>query len=418
MSVGQTRFRFSRGNTREATVVIAALNSTALSKTKADYVCAGSDDQDPINTAISSLPSGGGSVLLMEGTYVIGGAILLPDNIEFSGLGISTILQLAPNQPNLQAIIENSDPASGNEFISIRNLMMDGNQANQTPGDQHYGISMENVSNILIEGCHLKNMTGPAIYFVTTVAGGPSCDLVTITNNHFSDNLYEGILFSTTAADPADHLTLTQNTFGGVSGRTCIDLTTITNSVISHNNVNNSAIHGIQIGGVGGALYSTVSHNNCSDCTEVGLWLVGAQYTSILGNVCRGNGSYGIHLSTFMGPTTLYNTIQGNVAYNNGEEGFSLNTARSTIIGNIAYENSRDSDNTDDNILVAGDYNTIQGNSVHQSANDKCRYGLRIDSGTDNIVTGNQCDNGGGDAAGDDYSDNGTTTVNANNNTR
>jgi hypothetical protein len=354
----------------------------------------------------------------MEGTYIIDDTILLPNNIEFSGLGISTILQLAPTQPNTQAMIKNSDSAAGNEWISIRDLTIDGNHANQTPGDNHYAIFFENVSNILIEGCHVKNMTGLAIYFLTSLVVGTACKLITITNNHFSDNHDVCINFTTTSADPADQLVMTHNTFGGTTGRTCIQVDAATDSVISNNNINNAGIHGMLLGGgVTGFEYSTVSHNICSGSTGgAGIFFANTIHTNISGNICRGNDTYGINMVVTI--ASNYNIIQGNVVYNNGDEGLSLNTTRSAIIGNVAYENSRDTDNAKDNILVAGDYNTVQGNVVHQSGDDKCRYGLRINSGTDNIVTGNQCDNGGGNAAADDYSDNGTTTVNANNNVR
>jgi hypothetical protein len=52
---------------REATVIVAASNSK--STTAADYVCDGLADEVQIESAIADLPSGGGRVLLLEGTY-------------------------------------------------------------------------------------------------------------------------------------------------------------------------------------------------------------------------------------------------------------------------------------------------------------------------------------------------------------
>jgi hypothetical protein len=57
--------------TRSATIVIAASDSSAKSKAQADYVCDGIDDQVEIQAAIDALPSSGGSILLLEGTFLL-----------------------------------------------------------------------------------------------------------------------------------------------------------------------------------------------------------------------------------------------------------------------------------------------------------------------------------------------------------
>jgi len=57
--------------TRSATFVIAASDSAAKSKQQADYVCDGTDDNVEIQAAIDALPANGGSILLLEGTFVL-----------------------------------------------------------------------------------------------------------------------------------------------------------------------------------------------------------------------------------------------------------------------------------------------------------------------------------------------------------
>ena len=59
---------------RTKTVVVKASNSTADS---ADFVCTGTNDQTTINSAIASLGTSGGTVLLRVGSYNLSGAIVV-----------------------------------------------------------------------------------------------------------------------------------------------------------------------------------------------------------------------------------------------------------------------------------------------------------------------------------------------------
>ena len=90
---------------RGATLVVAANNSK--DKTKADYVCDGVADQYTIQQAINALPSTGGCIQLLDGTYLLDKTGITPaagtyylatmsiDNIAIRGLGDATILKLA-----------------------------------------------------------------------------------------------------------------------------------------------------------------------------------------------------------------------------------------------------------------------------------------------------------------------------------
>ncbi len=79
---------------RTATLVVAASDSGAKSKAAADYVCDGTSDQTEINNAITALPSGGGKVLLLEGTYNISGTITVGKaGVTIEGMGAGTVLK-------------------------------------------------------------------------------------------------------------------------------------------------------------------------------------------------------------------------------------------------------------------------------------------------------------------------------------
>ncbi len=72
---------------------ITISSSTSKHMITADYYCSGTNDQAVINNAISSLPSTGGKIVLLEGTYNISGQINVnKPNVTICGMGNSTVL--------------------------------------------------------------------------------------------------------------------------------------------------------------------------------------------------------------------------------------------------------------------------------------------------------------------------------------
>jgi hypothetical protein len=58
-----------------------------------DYLCNGTNDHTVINNAIAALPAGGGKIIIREGTYNLGGPIILnKKNVVLQGMGPSTVL--------------------------------------------------------------------------------------------------------------------------------------------------------------------------------------------------------------------------------------------------------------------------------------------------------------------------------------
>ena len=126
-----------------ATRVVAASNS--LDKTKADYVCDGVDDQEEIQKAIDDLPSSGGSVYLLEGTYNISAPINInKSNVTLMGAGAATVLNLTT---------DNAIQASGVSRIVLSQLRIKYNG--------YYGCWFKNISYSLLEklwleGCNIN----------------------------------------------------------------------------------------------------------------------------------------------------------------------------------------------------------------------------------------------------------------------
>ena len=72
---------------------ITISSNTSKHSITADYYCNGTNDQAVINNAISSLPSTGGKIVLLEGTYNISGQINVnKPNVTICGMGNSTVL--------------------------------------------------------------------------------------------------------------------------------------------------------------------------------------------------------------------------------------------------------------------------------------------------------------------------------------
>lgn len=63
-----------------------------------DYLCDGTGDQAEINAAIQALPSGGGEIVILDGTYNISSEILInKENVSIRGCGASTTLNAVSN---------------------------------------------------------------------------------------------------------------------------------------------------------------------------------------------------------------------------------------------------------------------------------------------------------------------------------
>ena len=157
-----------------ADYVVAASDSPARVKRKADYVCDGVDDQIEIQTAIDSLGDSGGKVVLLKGNYHVNRqneyyAIGLGDNVEFEMVSGATIIL---NDAQNCTVISNRDilpGQSGNTGIFIHGGTIDGNKANQIeyvppnvgswplPDKTGHAIQLRHARNCKISGVHIVN---------------------------------------------------------------------------------------------------------------------------------------------------------------------------------------------------------------------------------------------------------------------
>ena len=163
-----------------ATFVVSA--SDSLNKEKANYVCDGVDDQVEIQATIDALPSSGGKVILLEGTFTISESINpTKDNINIQGMGRGTLLKLRNGITTDISIFE----ASNKKSIEIYDMVLDGNWKNQTLGN-HYGVIFSGCLESKTD-CWIENFRN-ADQKIDSLVYGNSVEKVTFINRYYSDD--------------------------------------------------------------------------------------------------------------------------------------------------------------------------------------------------------------------------------------
>ncbi|RLJ01551.1 MAG: hypothetical protein DRP08_05375 [Candidatus Aenigmatarchaeota archaeon] len=239
---------------RTATLVVAASDSSEKVKAQADYVCDGVDDQVEIQAAIDALPTGGtlgGTVQLLEGTFVISAPIKLRTYMRLQGMhqGATTI-KLADNA-NCNGLEYISDV--GGIMITIARMTLAGNKDNNVSGK---GIYINTTSGAVLRDFHLDEV------FVSSWAE-------------------EGIY--------------TNNSTGFKLTRSWIEF-------------NGGA--GIKIdGSTQGFITNCVIHGNLH-----GIWLLNHSGGKYIGNLISGNKKYGIYSQSGIRELYMGNSILGNSA--------------------------------------------------------------------------------------------------------
>lgn len=251
-----------------------------------DYLCDGTDDQVEINTAIQALPSTGGEVVILDGTYNLTASILIKKNrVTLSGNGTGTVLKRAfEGTTEHNALIK----FKSSYYSTIRFLCLEGNKKSYN-GTNNNGICIDSCTGIIISENILLNNNSYGIY------------------DYFSDNatIIGNICYS--------------NSSGICSGMRC---GVITGNICRYNsasgiytnsyaetitgNICNNNLYGIRLARSSNmADKCTVTGNTCNVNTY-GIDIA-VSNTSVTGNTCTGN-NYGIILSG----SAKNNTVTGN----------------------------------------------------------------------------------------------------------
>lgn len=365
-----------------ATFIVAA--SDSLHKERYVYVCDGVDDQVEIQAAIDELPSGGGRLMMLDGTFNISASIDLVSNITIEGSGEGTTIYLADSSDDY---VIHGDSITK---VSIKNLHINGNSANQTSPPSPYKscVTLNNVTHFSISGVSVEYPPGHGIYICNGCSDGK---IRQVTTSYAFD---DGIAITGTAtrmviSDCISHnngLSEIAQTGSGIEIDDGGSLITITGCVCYENDFGISVHHhtgalvshdisivgniiyantqaGIRLKGWSGNIYEradryTISSNVLSNNggTQGGIvvsnaWngvisgnsifnqgyyaisVEGARYCTIVGNSIDHPSSRGIHVSNL-----LYSTIADNSVFDPGIYGYDIvDSNHLTITGNFAY---------------------------------------------------------------------------------
>jgi hypothetical protein len=205
-------------------LIDAVMTSVAISTPSPTIVSGSCSD---IQTAIDNLPSQGGEITILAGTYTCNMPLLINrDNVSLTGQGAGTILRLAEgaNAP-LMVIGETfTPPALIRRNIKVANLMLDGNKTAQTfecwggPCDsggltaiRNNGITLRKVEDVTIENVTAKNSRSGGL--VTE----KNCRRLTIKGFTAFENYYDGLAGYETEESIFSDLYLHDNLAAGIS---------------------------------------------------------------------------------------------------------------------------------------------------------------------------------------------------------
>lgn len=231
-----------------------------------DYLCDGTADDVEINAAIQALPSTGGEIVILDGTYNITATIAMnKDNVTLSGNEAGTIISFAFNS--------NAIYCSGYSSIQVESLTIIGDSQSY---DNSSGISVFN-ANATENKCTIKNVT------VKKTTRGISLGNVSysiISNCKFIDNYYgvniNGVNFTVISENQIYN---SRNT--GINGNNSKSI------IISNNIIDTTVYNGIDIGNT---TFSCISNNIVRDFGTTGIKAY--NYLTLIGNqVFRGSGT-------------------------------------------------------------------------------------------------------------------------------
>ncbi len=269
--------------------------------------------QTVINSAITALPAAGGTIYLMEGTYVVDGSINIPSNVTFTGAGAGTIIKVK-NATNAALVVLNSSATTG---VTIRDLTLEGNKANNSSGVQ-YGMdtTVSGSAGLVIDSIVAKNFRQDGILV-------RSSNDVMIKNSTFSGNTVSGIFVQNTQY-----------------------------STVSNNIAISNGSYGMQIDGG----HNTISGNVARSSTSGAGFYIPSSYSTITGNSSYGNSTYGFWISS------MYSTVSNNTSSVNTNAGFYIAAFNTVVSGNTVTSNTGPGI-----LMLTVSNNQITGNRLHNN---------------------------------------------------
>lgn len=333
------------------------------------------DDSAAIQAAIDAAElAGGGTVFFPSGTAVIGSTIIVGSNMTLAGVGWSSVLLLADAADVDMIRNENfSNIGTGDTNITIRDLKIDGNRANQTAGADVHGIAFDadeterntyvNLLNLWVTSCeghgiHPKGTNYLTVQNVVSESNGVSGDILfhnfyLLRNDHID---IRGLKTANCVSGRGAKLTRCQYGYAQIES-------------------NNDADDGIVISGDSHFLHCDfVSYSSGDSGVQVVSEDALEPTRNTLSVTVDGAGNHGLNLGGSQ------NSVVGGVTQNCTNTGVNISGSKNTVVG----IRSRDND-IGIEVQSTGDANTIVGNQVENNTTSDL-----VDGGTNTIKAGNQ----------------------------
>lgn len=297
--------------------IVTVSSASVAPQDQADFACTGENDQDVINEAIHSLPSTGGKVLLLPGTYNIAKPIVPDvDNLEVAGTNRgATIVRAACD---LQAgLFHDLSPslAKPRKDLVMRDMTLDGTMMAKDGGFANKGIYIAYLSRAVFENLHVYNVGATGIGV---------------------DFLFDSVI-QNNIVDKCGHPSAGTGNSGigvGTGGEAEEPL------LIVGNHVEGCGLAGIllevQKPGASRFLHHIVSQNVVRNNRQHGILMRGLRRALISNNLVIGNQNDGIRLATYQGVEPGDVLIGNNMAQGNGAWGINIESPEATDVQIVA----------------------------------------------------------------------------------
>lgn len=310
---------------------ITVSSSTSKHMLTADYYCNGTNDQTVIQQAIDALPSTGGKIVLLEGTYNISGTITIYNkkNVTLQGLGRNVIFSATTSTSALYMIKVRS-------AIGVNIFDIDIDYTNNTSGDGT-AIQLYTTNHTVIERVKIQNSKGNGIeWYNSNYTRFSDISFINVRQCVWDRESNHSSIFSRIVIDTATNgiVLASSSTLNKICD--CIVRTATDNGIKSdaaYTMINDNIVYGCGVGITANGNCSTVSGNNARD-NDTGI-SVNGKMVNVSGNTAlRADGS---------GNVSSYSSSQYTILMGSS-------SANCLVIGNIIsgknYTNNGASTNT------------------------------------------------------------------------
>lgn len=310
---------------------ITVSSSTSKHMLMADYYCNGTNDQTVIQQAIDALPSTGGKIVLLEGTYNISGTITIYNkkNVTLQGLGRNVIFSATTSTSALYMIKVRS-------AIGVNIFDIDIDYTNNTSGDGT-AIQLYTTNHTVIERVKIQNSKGNGIeWYNSNYTRFSDISFINVRQCVWDRESNHSSIFSRIVIDTATNgiVLASSSTLNKICD--CIVRTATDNGIKSdaaYTMINDNIVYGCGVGITANGNCSTVSGNNARD-NNTGI-SVNGKMVNVSGNTALRTDDSG-NVSSYS--SSQYTILMGS------------SSANCLVIGNIIsgknYTNNGASTNT------------------------------------------------------------------------